>query len=205
MSTAAADAPLVIKAPGSLAPLDAEGAVSVFLAGSIEMGRAVDWQSQVTAGLAGVPGAVVLNPRRDDWDSSWKQSIDDPRFTEQVEWELTGLERATVVALYLAPGTISPISLLELGLFSRSGRMVVCCPDGFHRKGNVDVVCRRYGVPTVPTLEALVAAVRDKLTAARSRGGAGAAGDRDASGTAGSAAAAPASDPAAAGAAVGSS
>ncbi|MGL4424391.1 MAG: nucleoside 2-deoxyribosyltransferase domain-containing protein, partial [Gemmataceae bacterium] len=86
----------------------------VFLAGSIEMGRAEDWQSLVEQALADLP-IVILNPRRDAWDASWEQSIQNPLFREQVEWELAGLERATVVGMYFAPSTQAPITLLELG------------------------------------------------------------------------------------------
>jgi hypothetical protein len=137
---------------------------SVFLAGSIEMGRAVDWQEQVVRALQDLD-VVVLNPRRDEWDASWEQSIDNPPFREQVEWELAGLERASVVACYFAPDTRSPVTLLELGLYARSGKLVVCCPEGYWRRGNVEVVCRRYGVPFVPTLAELVAEVRRRLMA----------------------------------------
>src|SRR5262245_59348634 len=94
-------------------------APAVFLAGSIEMGQADDWQSQLQRALADLD-VVVLNPRRDAWDSSWVQSIDNPQFREQVEWELSGLEQAAVVAMYFAPATKSPVTMLELGLSARS-------------------------------------------------------------------------------------
>jgi hypothetical protein len=135
---------------------------SVFLAGSIEQGLAEDWQSVVTTALADLD-AVVLNPRRDEWDVSWVQSIENEAFRGQVEWELEGLERATVVAMYFAPATKAPVTLLELGLVARTGRAVVCCPEGYWRRGNVQVVCSRYGVPLVATLEGLVAEVRSRL------------------------------------------
>ncbi len=138
------------------APLDlAPGAPSVFLAGSIEMGRAAHWQAAVETALAHTD-LTVLNPRREAWDSSWDQRIGHPLFRGQVEWELEAQERADLIAMYFAPGTQAPITLLELGLFARSGRLVVCCPDGFWRKGNVDIVCARYGVPQVPDLDALI-------------------------------------------------
>jgi hypothetical protein len=41
----------------------------------------------------------------------------------------------------------APVSLLELGLHVAGGKMVVSCPDGYWRKGNVDIVCERFGVP----------------------------------------------------------
>ena len=131
---------------------------TVFLAGSIEMGSAGDWQSDVSRSLQS-DDLVVLNPRRDEWDSTW-DTISNPQFREQVEWELAAQELATTIAMYFAPSTKSPITLLELGLFARSAKMVVCCPDGFWRKGNVEIVCNRYDVPMVDTLDDLVAAIR---------------------------------------------
>ena len=128
----------------------------VFLAGSIEMGLAEQWQDRVVNAMSGVSGLVILNPRRDDWDSSWEQRADDPRFAEQVNWELDMLEAADIVVMYLAAGTKSPISLLELGLHARAGKLRVCCPEGFWRRGNVEVVCGRYQVPMFDTLDDLV-------------------------------------------------
>ncbi len=113
---------------------------SIFLAGSIERGKAVDWQTEFTNSLADMD-VTVLNPRRDDWDSSWEQKITNPQFKEQVTWELLALEKADVIVMYFDPKTMSPISLLEFGMYARSGKLLVCCPEGFWRKGNVDVVC----------------------------------------------------------------
>ena len=152
----------VLKPP---APLVVDGTIpSVFLAGSIEMGQAEDWQSHVESALRGMD-VLLLNPRRDEWDASWVQSITNTQFREQVEWELTGLEQASVVAMYFAPSTKAPVTLLEMGLCARSGRLVVCCPEGYWRRGNVEVVCRRYGVPFVSTLAELAAEVRRRLLA----------------------------------------
>ena len=65
--------------------------------------------------------------------------------------------------MYFAPETKAPITLLELGLFARTGKAVVCCPEGFWRKGNVDVVCRMYDIPQVVTLDELIGAARRRL------------------------------------------
>lgn len=149
-------------------PLPPDGQTpSVFLAGSIDMGSAENWQTQFEQDLADLD-VVILNPRRDNWDASWEQSIDNPTFRTQVEWELAGLERATVVAMYFAPPTQAPVTLLELGLCARAGRLVVCCPPGYWRRGNVEVVCRRYGVPLVGSLAELVTGVRRRLDAEQS-------------------------------------
>ena len=139
-----------------------ENRSTIFLAGSIEMGGAPDWQAQVIRELGDLD-VVLLNPRRDDWNKAWKPERSDPNFRQQVEWELAALERADVIVMYLAPGTQSPISLLELGLYAQSRRLIVYCPDGFWRKGNVDVVADRYRITQVDSLEALVAAARARV------------------------------------------
>lgn len=161
---------IVLQPPASLARLD-PSAPSLFLAGSIEMDHAPRWQDQLIAALADTD-VVVLNPRREGWDSSWEQRMRCEPFREQVEWELEGLERADRVCFYFAAGTKSPISLLELGLLARSSRAIVCCPEGFWRRGNVEIVCARYGVELVEDLEELTEHLRAwwEDRAARARG-----------------------------------
>lgn len=157
----------IVKPPAPL-PLDRQTS-SVFLAGSINMGSAEDWQASFEHSLADLD-VLILNPRRNEWDASWEQSINNPPFREQVEWELAGLEQADVVAMYFAPSTQAPVTLLELGLCVRGARLVVCCPTGYWRQGNVEVVCQRYGVPLQGNLSDLVAEVRRRLKAAFSFG-----------------------------------
>jgi hypothetical protein len=128
--------------------LKAEGKMSVFLAGAIDMGAAEDWQKAITEYLSDV-ACVVLNPRRKDWDSTWKQEMENPKFNEQVSWELKGLEECSLIALCFTKESKAPISLLEMGLHIGDGRMIVFCPEGYWRKGNVDIVCQRYGVPVL--------------------------------------------------------
>ena len=140
----------IVRAPGSLR---GKKAPFVFLAGSIEMGAAENWQQRVEGLLASIPKGTVLNPRREDWDSSWKQSIRDSRFLTQVKWELEGLNRADWVLMNFCADTQSPITLLELGLTVRTGKLIVSCPDGYWRKGNVDIVCARFGVPVFRCLD----------------------------------------------------
>lgn len=128
---------------------------TVFLAGSIEMGKAEDWQTKIGKKLSDA-GYIIFNPRRESWDSSWDQSFENPQFYQQVNWELDALEKSDVIIMYFAPETKSPISLLELGLFATSKKIHVVCPKGFWRRGNVEIVCNRYGIPFYDSLESLV-------------------------------------------------
>lgn len=152
----------VVKAP-CLASWDIRNDFTIFLAGSIEMGAAEDWQSIIPDLFRDREELTFFNPRRDDWDSSWEQKESNPEFNKQVNWELDHLDKADIIFMYFSPETKSPISLLELGLYANSGKMIVCCPDGFWRKGNVDIVCSRHGIPVFNTLEAAVGRLRTEL------------------------------------------
>jgi hypothetical protein len=35
------------------------------------------------------------------------------------------------------------------------GKMVVACPEGFYKRGNVQIVCGRFGVEVVDSVEEL--------------------------------------------------
>jgi Nucleoside 2-deoxyribosyltransferase like len=135
---------------------------SVFLAGSIEMGKARLWQDEMIRMLSDME-VTVLNPRRNDWNKEWEQDPSFKPFKEQVDWEMDHLEMADVIALYFQPETISPISLLELGLHATSKKVIVCCPEGFWRRGNVHMVCMRYGIDVVETFEIFVERVKWRL------------------------------------------
>lgn len=153
----------VINPPNQL-PFDKINGVipnSIFLAGTIEMGNSIDWQTETIKLIENHPlshytNFTILNPRRTDWDSSWKQDIKNKQFKEQVSWELTSLDSVETIFMYLDPQSKSPISLLELGLYASSGKLIVCCPDGFWRKGNVDIVCERYKIKTFNSIEKVV-------------------------------------------------
>jgi hypothetical protein len=134
---------------------------SIFLGGSIDMGSAIDWQTQVTKALEDYP-VDIYNPRRPDWDSSWKQEKNNPLFLEQVLWELEAQRNADVICYFFDPNGQAPITLLELGLHINSD-IVVCCPRGYWRKGNVDIVCEYHGVPVLESLDDMIAHLQDYI------------------------------------------
>jgi len=122
---------------------------TIFLGGSIEMNFAKPWQQELTSKLSECNFDIrILNPRRDDFDVSQEQSINNPYFKEQVTWELDGLERADLIVMYLQPDTLSPISMMEIGIYINTldwnKQMVICVPDGFWRRGNIEVLVDRY-------------------------------------------------------------
>ena len=142
----------IYKAPEEI-PLQ-NNVKTIFLAGSIEMDKAVNWQKHCEELLE--DDYVIFNPRRNEWDSSWSQTIENNNFTEQVNWELNALEKADIIIMYFANNTMSPISLLEFGLYAQSNKMKVVVEENFWRKGNIDIVCKRYKVEQFKTLEQLI-------------------------------------------------
>jgi hypothetical protein len=158
----------VIKAPTPWMKEDVRE-ITIFLAGSIEMGTAVDWQTEVIDELiktqeqynqknvTWLRPITVLSPRRDDWDSTWIQSIKHPQFNQQVTWELDSLERSDYVYMHFDPKTKSPITLLELGLCApmKRAKLIINCADKFWRKGNVEIMAAKYGCTMVTNFEIL--------------------------------------------------
>lgn len=141
----------IIKPPSSINmdDPDRDELLFVFLGGSIEMGSATLWQDEVCEKLSDIERLIILNPRRDSWDSSWMQ---DPTpgtpFHEQVSWELNGQDSADIIVYYFDGNTKSPITLLELGLYAANPdiQKIVYCPTDFWRYGNVKIVCDTYGI-----------------------------------------------------------
>ncbi|KAK1995230.1 hypothetical protein LX36DRAFT_659805 [Colletotrichum falcatum] len=124
---------------------------SVFLAGTTSKG---DWRKHLADSVSHLP-VTVFNPFRPDWDSTLREDISDERFRAQVEWELEMQERADIVVVFFEQDTEAHISLLELGLCARSGKAIVACAERYKKRGNVQAVCARYGIPLVADLGSL--------------------------------------------------
>ena len=156
----------VIYPPNPL-PVRTPKSTRVFLAGSIEMGKAEDWQSAAIEKLDGLD-VDILNPRRKDWDSSWKQTPDFKPFRDQVLWEQSGLAVSDVIIFNFLGDTKSPITLLELGIVlgeqNESKSLFVCCPKSYFRHGNVVITCERYGVNVYETMDEVIPLARSVIT-----------------------------------------
>lgn len=136
---------------------------TVFLAGSIDNGRAEEWQSIVEQGLSDLK-VEILNPRRKDWNPDLKPELSTPEFAEQVAWEHDGLMNADLILFYFVPGSVSPVTLMELGLMA-SPNAIVCCPEGYWRRGNVEFIAREYKTGWAQDLDDLIAQARTWLEA----------------------------------------
>ncbi|KAI2462817.1 hypothetical protein F4781DRAFT_172385 [Annulohypoxylon bovei var. microspora] len=138
------------------------GIKSVFLAGTTTKTDDRDWREVLAESLLDLP-LTVINPYRPDWNSSWREDITCDPFREQVEWELEMQDGADIIVFYFHPVTEAPISLLELGLCARAGKAIVVCPEGYKKRGNVQIVCQKYGLETVENLDMLKRVITKRL------------------------------------------
>ena len=131
---------------------------SVFLAGSIEMGRAELWQTEIAERFLEA-GAAVFDPRRLDWNWDWPQdATPGTPFERQVAWEQDHLARADLVWFRFCAGTASIVSMLELGQSLAAGRRIVIQADpGYMRRANIEIVARNAGVPVFAEKEEALA------------------------------------------------
>lgn len=130
--------------------------IYVYLAGSIDEGAAEPWQQKFVQEFKDDPRICFYNPRRDVWDMT-----EDVR--KQVLWELNFLDESDIIVMYFSPDSKSPITLLELGLYCQTGKLLVCCPDAFYRSINVNIVCEDQGVPLARTMDELVNLLNAKI------------------------------------------
>jgi hypothetical protein len=150
----------VIYAPSTETP---RGLKSVFLAGTTSKVDAADWRETLSTSLRDSP-ITIFNPYRADWDSTWREDISFAPYREQVEWELSRQDEADIVVVYFHPATQAPVSLLELGLCARvPGKAIVVCPEGYWKRGNVQIVCQKLGVEMVESVDGLKEAILRKL------------------------------------------
>lgn len=156
---------------------------TVFFAGAIDNGAAVNWQQEALTLLREYRTTVynteghtvwVYNPRRPDWNADLDTSADNPMFAEQVEWELDFISSAesgadTVLMVFPASAK-APITLLELGIMVTKfpERLVVVVEDGYWRRGNIEIVCRRAGIPVYTNLSHGLTAVARRIRAGKS-------------------------------------
>ncbi len=127
---------------------------SVFLAGAIDMGSAVNWQSYVINELSDIDNLVIVNPRR-------------PNFTpdtldEQIHWELNALEQVDRIMMWFPKNAKAPISFFEAGLYLQSEKLFVGAEDEFYRRRNLEITCARYGVILWDTLDGLISAIKSE-------------------------------------------
>jgi len=132
------------------------GAKSVFLAGTIDNGNSLNWQDKTIIELInlGVKNLEVYNPRREHWNPNpTKEEME-----KQIKWEQEHLDKADVIVMVLLDDSKSPISLLELGLYAKSNKLIVFCTPNFYRWDNVRLTCKKYHIELVQDIHPTIIA-----------------------------------------------
>jgi hypothetical protein len=107
---------------------------TIFLAGSIEGGKAENWQKRLSENLNRFDNILILNPRRSHWSD-----LEVRQLRKQIIWEQEGIKISDLVVFYFDPTTKSPISLMELGqCMGARKKVIVYCPPTFFRYTNVE-------------------------------------------------------------------
>ncbi len=135
---------------------------SLFLGGAIDQGKAANWQKEVVKSLKDLD-VVVLNPRRDNWDSSIEEDADNKTFREQVEWEISGQEKVDLRLYVFTKDSKAPITFFEMGAFGTDKDSVVCAEDGFYRQGNLDIYCQHFKIPMYHDFDEMLTDLHEAL------------------------------------------
>ncbi|WP_075342718.1 nucleoside 2-deoxyribosyltransferase domain-containing protein [Tenacibaculum agarivorans] len=126
-------------------PIKEEGYQYYFLAGSIDYTTAKPWRFSI----------IQKNTRKIhflDPTNTKHDQLTDKAMKNHILWELNALEFADKIILNLLPEATSPISLVELGLYAKSEKLIVICPDSFYKSRYVHVLCEKYDVPLYKNL-----------------------------------------------------
>lgn len=146
----------VIVAPEQYVYPDWEHDHKVFLAGAIDMGKAVDWQSWVIKRLKDEPHIALFNPRR---ATAFTPEME----TEQILWEIKFLELVDTIFMWYPAESKAPISILETGLYLKSGKLLLGVEDGWHKKRTLEVYADHTGTSFYHDLPSMIEALLEKL------------------------------------------
>lgn len=127
-----------------------------FLAGSIDLQLPGNWRKDVASQFE--DDICFLDPTRYNHDQ-----LNDEDMKTHIQWEHQAMEMADLILMNFLPEAKSPISLAELGLYARSSKLIVVCPDEFYQKRYVESVCQRFDIPFFSTLSQGVSYLKTKI------------------------------------------
>ncbi len=127
-----------------------------FLAGSIDLQLPGNWRKDVISEFN--DDICFLDPTRYNHDQ-----LDDQEMKNHIQWEHKAMEMADLILMNFLADAKSPISLAELGLYARSSKLIVSCPEEFYQKRYVKSVCDRFNIPFFTTLSEAITYLKSKI------------------------------------------
>lgn len=120
--------------------------IKIFLGGTIDSGKSEDWQKKICAKYYDDKRIIIFNPRRDEWPEEHSDEV-----IRQIKWEHKRMDESDYIIMNILPDSKSPISLMEIGMYNESNKLLVFCTDNFYRYDNVKIVCEKYNIPLFNT------------------------------------------------------
>lgn len=127
-----------------------------FLAGSVELGSKKSWRQQVIYSENHL--IHFFDPTRKDFDS-----LNDVQMRVHIKWELDALKASNKILLNFLPDAASPISLIELGMYIASSKLIVVCPFDFYQRRYIETLCSNYNTPLFENLDKAIPFLMKKV------------------------------------------
>lgn len=118
-------------------PKKEEGRNYIFLAGSIDYMLPSIWREKVIE--KSDDKNIFFDPTNKDY-----QQLNEKEMIDHIEWELNAMSLADKILLNFLPASLSPISLVEFGLYVSSKKLIVICPKGFYQSRYIHKLCKEY-------------------------------------------------------------
>lgn len=125
--------------------LPTEG-VKIFLAGSIDCDNDEHWREEIIEYIRtdwfeekdNTESITIYSPRREE---EWSFDMEN----EQAAWDISMMDAADYIILHLTGESVSPVSLLELGVFINSPKLFFSINDDYVRKNIALLYFSCYG------------------------------------------------------------
>lgn len=150
---------IVVLTPGDQVPQMAEGAVKIYLGGTMDFGSAEnDWQGKFCQAMVNLtdPLKGLVMYKNVDWiifnphvpfQSPAAPNLDNPAFVQTMQWRMSSQDMADIVFLNILNKSQSPSPILEFGSNLRSGKLIVRCGDKHVMYSQIRLYCEKNNVP----------------------------------------------------------
>lgn len=120
-------------------PINKRNQRSIFLAGSMDHKQEGSWRDTISAEFGAYS---IFDPTNNNHDH-----LNTKEMKRHINWELDALQLSDMILLNFLPNAQSPISLVELGMYIRSNKLIVICPQEFYKSNYVHTLCKKYNTP----------------------------------------------------------
>jgi len=126
-------------------PINKDNLRSIFLAGSMDHRQEHSWRDEIIGEFG---SHHIFDPTHAQHDD-----LSNAELKHHIMWELEAMQQSDFILLNFLKDSKSPISLVELGLYAQSGKLIVVCPQEFYKHNYVHILCEKYSTPIFNTLK----------------------------------------------------